>query len=358
MTEPLFIGAGTRGAKLVGEEFQPYINFHGKTCLEYVVEAAMAAKTVDDIFIWGDRQTLERILTPHLQHYDFRLVIVEERENIVESFFAAYLKYLARDSNTLRSLIGGWDSIKNVDWNQLKRYFGQNSLWDRQINVIVSDTPLISSYEIDYLIKNKNRAADVVIGRTTRKDYKAILEALGETPDRKKSIKNFYTYRVDNQDVSLIVNSFLAGKPLKLDENIWNLTGNFYKNRTIIAGRKKNLRNIAQNLIYFTRLFFPQKTGAAPQTYSERLRAILYLINAYRAIVKSKSSRVYYRDLKKIYSAIHTLVNLDIELGLSHCFGSAFDIDTRYEADFIRRNFFSLQKICREYYKTHNSPDL
>ena len=356
MQEVIFIGAGTRGAKLVGNEYQPYMEFHGKTCLEYVVEAAMRARNVGDIYVWGDKRTLERILGEHKQQYRNWLVIVEERENIVESFFFTYLTYISRDSNTLRSMVSGWNSLKNVNWGQLRDYFRDDELWDQQVNVIVSDTPLISPYELDFLIENKNHQADLILGRSTRMDYKAILEALGEFPDREKTIKNFYTYRLDNRDVSLIVNSFMAGKPLKLNENIWNLAGNFYENRTIIAGRKKNLRNIAKNLLFFKRLFFQGQHGGEGHSYTDKARAAYYLVNAYKAIVKSKSESVYYRDLKKIYASIKTLVNLDVELGLSHCFGSAFDIDTQYEAEFIRINFSALQNICHAYYKSHQSP--
>jgi hypothetical protein len=356
--EVIFIGAGTRGAKLVGSDFQPYMDFHGKTCLEYVVEAAMRARSVGDIYIWGDRKTLEKILAEHVKQYRHLLVLVEERENIVESFFSTYLKYLSRDNNTLQSMVSSWDSIKNVNWDQLREYFIHGERWEEQVNVIVSDTPLISSFELDFLIENKNRDADLIIGRTVRRDYKAILERLGEFPDREKSVKNFYTYRIGNEDVALIVNSFMAGKPLKLNETIWNLTGNFYENRTIIAGRKKNLRTIAKNLLLFKRLFFPKQFGMARHSYTDRAKAAFYLANAYKAIIKSKGNNVYYRDLKKIYAGMHTLVNLKVELDLSHCFGSAFDIDTQYEADFIRRNFFALQNICYEYYKTHDGPKL
>jgi NDP-sugar pyrophosphorylase family protein len=217
MQEVLFIGAGTRGAKLVDSEFQPYIAFHGKTCIAHVVEAAMQARSVGDIYIWGDKNTLERILAEQIKQYHSRIIIIEERENIIESFFASYLKYLSSDSNTLHSMISSWDSIQNVNWDQLRTYFINGEQWEKQVNVIVSDTPLISSYELDFLIENKNRNADMVLGRTARKDYKAILERLGEIPVREKSVKNFYTYRIDNKDVSLIVNSFIAGKPLKLD---------------------------------------------------------------------------------------------------------------------------------------------
>jgi hypothetical protein len=356
--EVIFIGAGTRGAKLVGGEFQPYIYFHGKTCVEYVVEAAMQARSVGDIYLWGDKKTLEKILAEHIKQYRQQLVIVEERENIVESFFFTYLYHVSRDSKTLRSMVNSWDSIKKVHWDLLREYFLLDEQWEKQVNIIVSDTPLISSSELDFLIENKNHDADLIIGRTIRKDYKAILEILGEFPDKEKSIKNFYTYRIDNQDVSLIVNSFMAGKPLKLNENIWNLAGNFYENRTIIAGRKKNLRTIAKNLILFKRLFFPRHFGTGRLSYTERARAAFYLVNAYKAIIKSKSNSIYYRDLRKITACINTLVNLDVELNLSHCFGSAFDIDTRDEAEFIRRNFFALQNICYEYYKTHKGPQL
>jgi hypothetical protein len=358
MKEPVFIGAGTRGAKMVGNEFQPYMDFHGKTCLEYVVEAVMRARSVGDIYIWGDKKTLEKILEEHVKQYRHRLVIVEERGNIVESFFFTFLNYISRDSNTLRSMITNWNSIKDINWSQLEEFFKKTDYWEKQVHVIVSDTPLISSYELDYLIENKNHDADLVIGRTVRKDYKNILETLNEIPDREKSIKNFYTYRIGNKDIPLIVNSFIAGKPLKLNENIWNIAGNFYENRTIIAGRKKNLRKIASNLLLFKRLFFPKRFGIDLYSYVKRGMAVFYLINAFKAIVKSKSDSIYYRDIKKIYKSIYTLVNLTIEYDLSHCFGSAFDIDTEYEADFIRRNFFALQNICYEYYKNHDGPEL
>ncbi|MGB6972769.1 MAG: hypothetical protein WBD61_11495, partial [Desulfobulbales bacterium] len=180
--EVIFIGAGTRGAKLVGNQFQPYMDFHGKTCLEYVVEAAMRARSVGDIYIWGDRKTLERMLAEHVKQYRQLLVLVEERENIMESFFFTYLKYLSRDNNTLRSMASSWDSIKKVNWDQLREYFIHGDQWEKQVNVIVSDTPLLSSFELDFLIENKNRNADLIIGRTVRKDYKAILERLGEFP--------------------------------------------------------------------------------------------------------------------------------------------------------------------------------
>lgn len=359
MKEPVFIGAGTRGAKLVGNEFQPYMDFHGKTCLEYVVEAAMRARNVGDIYIWGDKKILEKLLAEHLKQYRHRLVVVEERENIVESFFFAYLQYISHENISLKSMIANWDSIKNINWSQLHDCFRNSEYWESQVNVIVSDTPLISSHELDFLIEHKNSDADLVIGRTARKDYKAILEKLGEFPDKKQSIKNFYTYRIDNRDVSLIVNSFVAGKPLKLNENIWKVIGNFYENRTIIAGRKKNLRNIVKNIILFKRLFFPsQFSGISNYSYTARARAVFFLINAYKAIVKSKSESVYYRDIRKMYKKINTLVNLNIEYDLSHCFGAAFDIDTVYEAEFIRKNFFALQNICYEYYKTHEGPQL
>lgn len=356
MKEPLFIGAGTRGAKLVGKQFQPYIKFHGKTCLEYVVEAAMLAKNVGDIYIWGDKKTLSRILNEHISQYQQRLVIVEERGNIVESFFFSYLSYMAHSSNTLRSMISNWDSINKIDWFQLREYFRKTDHWEKQVNVIVSDTPLLSSYELDYLIENKNRDADLAVGRTVRKDYKCILERLDEIPERDKTVKNFYTYRMGNKNVSLIVNSFVAGKPFKLDENIWKLIGSFYENRTIIAGRKKNLIKIATNLFYFIKLFIPRELGNEKYSYVKKAKALFYLVNAYRVIVKSKSKKVYYRDIEKIYESINILANLTIEFSLSHCFGTAFDVDTVYEAEYLKRNFFALQNICSEYYKTHDSP--
>ena len=80
MKEALFIGAGTRGAKLVGGELQPYLEFHGKTCLEHVVEAAMKARSVGDIYIWGDEKTVNRILQEHIKQYMQKIVANLTRE--------------------------------------------------------------------------------------------------------------------------------------------------------------------------------------------------------------------------------------------------------------------------------------
>ena len=358
MQEPLFIGAGTKGAKKVGNAFQPFMDFHGKACLEYVVEAAMAAECVGDIYIWGDKKKLEKLLAEHKKNYRREIVIVEEHDNIVESFFFTFLNYLTSVSDVLDDIVVNWRSIRDIDWDRLQKRFKKTDFWEKQIDVIASDTPLISAYEIDYLIRNKNHDADIVLGRTVRKDYKAILEKLDAFPDKEKSVKNFYTYCVGDNDVPMIVNSYMAGKPFKLNENMWNIINSFYENRTIIAGRKKNLRKIATNLLFFKRLFFPKKDGTEGHTYAEKVKAGFYLVNAYKSIVKSKNANIHYRDIKKIYRSVDTLVDLTIECNLSHCFGSAFDIDTTYEADFIRKNFFSLQDICTEYYKIHTGPRL
>ena len=130
------------------------------------------------------------------------------------------------------------------------------------------------------------------------------------------------------------------------------------KTGPLLPGARKTCATLPKICFYLKGLFFPKQFGVERHSYTERARAAFYLVNAYKAIVKSKSNSVYYRDLKKIYASMHTLVNLNVELDLSHCFGSAFDIDTQYEADFIRRNFFALQNICYEYYKTHNGPGL
>jgi hypothetical protein len=358
MQEPLFIGAGTKGAKKIGNAFQPFMDFHGKACLEYVVEAAMAAERVGDIYLWGNKAKLEKLLKEYRKNYRGKIIIVEERDNIAESFFFTFLNYITSESEVLDDIVANWRSIRDINWNQLQKRFKKTPFWEIQVDIITSDTPLISAYEIDYLIRNKNHDADIVLGRTVRKDYKTILEKLDAFPDREKSVKNFYTYRVGDNDVPMIVNSYMAGKPFKLNENIWNIINSFYENRTIIAGRKKNLRKIAKNLLFFKRLFFPKQNGTEGHTYTEKAKAAFYLVNAYKSIVKSKNASVYYRDLRKIYRSIDTLVDLTIECNLSHCFGSAFDIDTPYEADFIRKNFSRLQGICTEYYKTHTGPRL
>ena len=67
MKEALFIGAGTEGAKKIGNSFQPYLNIHGKTCIEYVFDAACNSKLVDKIYLWGNKRRLKRLLHDRLE---------------------------------------------------------------------------------------------------------------------------------------------------------------------------------------------------------------------------------------------------------------------------------------------------
>ena len=247
--------------------------------------------------------------------------------------------------------MNSWQQRKDINWTLLKRYLKTTDHWEEKVNVMVSDTPLISSSEIDYLIEHKNRKADLLVGRTYKKDFDAILNGLSEQLDYEKAIKNFYTYRINNRDEDLIVNSFISGNPFRLNENIWNLVGNFYEDRTIIAGHKQNLAKITAHLINFKRLFFPKHSEKGEYTYTERLRAALYLAQSYKTIIRGRKDRVLYRDLELIYDKIKTLINRSIEFDLSHCFGSAFDIDTEYEAEFVRRNFYTLKNLCYEHHK-------
>jgi GTP:adenosylcobinamide-phosphate guanylyltransferase len=351
MKEVLFIGAGTRGAKLVANELQPYLDFHGKTCIEHVVEAAMKARSIGDIYTWGDEKTLNRILQEHINQYQQKIVVIEERSNIVESFLFTYFNYVSSHNNTLRSLVNSWQQRKDINWTLLKRYLKTTDHWEEKINIIVSDIPLISSSELDFLIENKNRNADLLVGRTYKKDFDAILNGLEEPLDYNRAIKNFYTYRINNRDKDLIVNSFISGNPFRLNENIWNLIGNFYEDRTIIAGHKHNFGKITGNLLNFKRFFFPKFSERGQYTYTERLRAALYLAHSYQTIIKGRKNRILYRDLDLMYEKIRTLINRSVEYDLSHCFGAAFDIDTEYEADFVRRNFYTLKNLCYEHHK-------
>ena len=73
-----------------------------------------------------------------------------------------------------------------------------------------------------------------------------------------------------------------------------------------------------------------------------------FLLKAYRSITKNSKSEKIYRDLSILYTKIKEATGLNIGYQISKCVGAAFDIDTRYEADFIENNFYTLSENIKK----------
>lgn len=348
MKDVLFIGAGTRGAKKIGDDFQPYIMIQGKTCIEHIFEAVYGSTIVRKIYMWGDILKLETLLKDiiaKMAEKGVTVTIIDEKQTPFESFLFSYFEYISDD--TFKQRVQSWDGIKDIDWNYLRHYAEEKGILDEQISLIVSDTPLITSQEIDYMISHRNGDLDVIFGRTLKGAFEEVLRHVDEKFADSLAVKNFYYYVIKKKEVGLIVNSFFAGKPLKLDKRLWEILINFYENRTIIKGKRFNIKKIKNNYYHIKNFLFSQ-TREKKGEYASIMKANLFLLKAYRSIVKNLKSGREYRDLSILFSKIQDATGLKIEYQISNCVGAAFDIDTPYEAGYIHRHFHTIANKIRE----------
>lgn len=348
MNDVLFIGAGTKGAKKIGNNFQPYIVIQGKTCIEHIFEAVYGSKIARKIYMWGDKKKLERLLKDMMSKMiekGFTVTIIDEKQTPFESFLFAYFEYIS--DRRLKQTVQSWKGIKDIDWDYLIEYAKEKGILEEQISTILSDTPLITSQEIDYMMSHRDEKLDVIFGRTFKGAFEEVLTHIDEKFADNLAVKNFYYYVIKKKEVGLIVNSFFAGKPLKLDKRLWEILINFFENRTIIKGRRFNFKKIKNNYNHIKNFLFSQ-TREKKGEYASIMKSNLFLLKAYRSIVKNLKSGREYRDLSILFSKIKDVTGLKIEYQISDCVGAAFDIDTPYEADYINRHYVTLTEKIRD----------
>ncbi len=338
------MGAGTNGAKRIGGEFQPYKEIRGKTCIEYVFDAACESRAFKTLYVWGNKRRLEKLLRDKIDAVskkDVDVIIIEEREAPFDSFFFAYLDYISDDS--LKDIVSSWKVFEDVDWSTILEYARDKGLLEKQVPIILSDTPLITPREIDFMLSNMDERLDIIFGRTLQDSFEKVLAGTKDKFILHLAVKNFYYYIIKKREVGLIVNSFFAGKPLKIDRRIWDILIKFYENRTIIKGRRFNLRKIKNNYRYIKGFLF-SRTVESDEKRSSTMKTNWFLLKAYMSIIRNSKSEKIYRDLSVLFSKIEDAIGLKIGYQISRCVGAAFDIDTRYEAEFIENNYQTLVK--------------
>lgn len=354
MKEVLFVAAGTRGAKLLGGQFQPFVLIRDKFCVEHVMDAAIDAATIDTIYVWGDKVRLTTVLENACKKAAKRGVevwIVQEKSNFIDSFLFAYLLFLHHRFGRLAPEVFEGEFMDSFRWDLLSECGQEESMAGLSVNLLLSDTPLISAHEIDRLIVGKNPDADLIFGRTVKSAIDAVLSGIPEPFCYDRAVKNYYNYLVQGESLDLIVNSFMAGKPLRVPRYIWNFAGHLFQNRTIIEGGRFNLTKIKNNVVFFRSFFAKnnfsdaEKAAIAKKNYYQRLKAFSFLLRAYFVVIKNKNAAAKFRDLAVLEEKIRILTHCKIEYQIGDSFGPALDIDTVYEIEYIERFFDQLQDV-------------
>ncbi|MEO5345721.1 MAG: hypothetical protein H7834_05005 [Magnetococcus sp. YQC-9] len=352
--EPLFIAAGTQGAKQVDGRLQSFVPIRGRTSVEHVVAAALDAQSVGPICVWGDRERLETCLGWAVRRAGEQgkaLYLVEEGRHFVESFVTTILRHLHQERGIVLEPWVFAEPLGGRHWD-LWRELGQEAeIAGMPINLLASDLPLLQSGEIECMVRGKRTDADLILGRTVRSAIDAAVERVDEPFQYDRAVKNYYTFLSNDEPYELIVNNFLAGRPFRVPRFIWNLAGHLFNNRTIIEGGRFNLKKIKNNVVFVKSLFSKARQdesegiGHVRKNYYQMLKAFSFLVRAYFIIVKNKDANPKFRDLALMEERIRTLTGCTMTLQISDCSGPALDIDTEYEIEYIERHFERLQAV-------------
>jgi hypothetical protein len=343
--ENLLIAAGTTNAKLINGEFQPYININGKTNIERVLKASLQAKNVYFIYIWGDVNKLCILLKDYLAEYPKKIILIEQKDCFVDSMVFAYLSSL--NKNNLIPFLSSFKTTVDFNWKGAQEIITNTPNLKKTITLIMSDTPFVTSDEIDEFIHGKDVSSGIVLGRCR---YRSVENIFEEDFKKDKAVKNLYSFIVDGKREDVILNSFFSGDLSSIDLNIWALIDTLHTNRTIIEGGVINFTKLKDNLIAFKQTFFDKNSK---QTKSSKIKTLYFLTKSYYKIVKSKPiSR--FNDLNLIIAKIKKITNVDLNFYITDSPGSALDVDTKYEKDFYEKNFTQLQIITKNRYYSNS----
>lgn len=331
-TETLIIAAGVKGAKKIGDQYQPYLTFNKLSNIQRVVQSAINASAVGNIVIWGNKEKLSFLLGELIDSQTKRILIVEEKGNFIDSFIYSYL--ISFHNKEINQLISEFKSIDTLDWDNIVAIV-KEKYKATCVNLILSDTPFITHYEIDNFIKGKDRDADIVLGRSDGERMRELLESHLVGFDTNLAVKNYYKYIQGGREVDLIVNSFFAGNPINIDIELWSLLKSFYKNRTIISGNKLNFIKVKNNIKACKKVFFK---GAKKQ----KIRSLYFLFRSYYHIVKHRKTSKF-SDIDLIRKHIFLLTGMKVNYMIDDNIGSALDVDTEYEKIFFEQNLKDIE---------------
>ena len=190
------------------------------------------------------------------------------------------------------------------------------------------------------MIKNKNHSADAVLGRTYEHIIGKTLQQITEKFCFEKAVKNYYKFSTQSRKLSVIVNGFFSVKPLRIPRSLWMITNEVYKSRTIISGKKINKKNFYRNLSIFREFIFKEYHGHG---YINKIKSIAFLVRSYLSVVKGYHFKKDYSNIDLIKYHMQLLTGCTVDFLETECFGSSFDVDTPYEAYFIKKYFYELK---------------
>lgn len=119
-------------------EYKQYLSLDGKPVVSYVIDAALAAKRVDKIFIIADPVRMRKVLSHYSSRQRERIHIIENQDSLLQSIFLCFTEHTPTGV------------------------------------LLPSDAPFLTSQSIDAFIEQIPQKAEYVIGFTNGKRIDAI----------------------------------------------------------------------------------------------------------------------------------------------------------------------------------------
>jgi len=237
---------------------------------------------------------------------------------------------------------------------------------------------LVRHNEVDFLMKNGEQGCDLLMGWSLKDGFEEVIDSLQNYNinfDYSKSKISFSKFRLSGEPIEARFNNFFCGRPLNIDPNLYIFFETVYKNRNLIKksyerGKEKRridplnflmlIRAFARYLItrrkeirarifqhsYFILNTYFHSLGLGGKDY----RYIKALAHSLRLMDKKQPS--YYLDVKLIEENMEKLTGNKIDVHLSNVIGPLFDIDTKYEYEFVKANYGRLRDDIGRYYET------
>lgn len=365
----ILIGAGTRGGRRIGSDFQPFVVIEGRTCVEIVLDAVTKTDNDFPIYLWGPEERLKEVLSSIIKREKDRreIRIFPEKSGPIDSLLFLCGKAAGLPAENLF-----------FDEDCLKQACGEGDDRWPPIFFLPSDIPLITSEEIDFLMKNADVSSDLLMGWSVRQGFDTVLSGIrNESPniDLSRTKFNFSRFMVKGELYEARFNNTYHGRPLQVDLNLYRLFHVIYENRNLIRKIKHHGREtkkldvgaISRWLKAFGRYLRTRKQVLGPKaylygylilnTYFHSLglegKHYPFLRGFFRCLsLVDRRSPGTYIEKSFFESNILKLTGNRIGMYLSNLVGPIFDIDIEYEYEFLKKNFGRLRDRIDNYYAT------
>lgn len=367
MAEPLIlVGAGTKGARRICSEFQPFLKIDGRTCVEIVLDAVTRASNDFPVHIWGPEDRLKEVLAPLIRREKDRreIRIFPEMHGPIESLLFAGRGVVGRAE-------GGPAGV-----GSLREAYGEGGDRDRPMFFLPCDIPLISREEVDFLIKNAESGCDLHMGWSMKEGFDAVLAGFPAAAggfDVSRTKFNFSKFVVSGRRCEARFNNTYCGRPLRVDLKLFRFFHVLYVNRNLIRKVRRRRREVKRlDIAAFSRwlgsfagYLLKRSAQAGPQVL---LSGYLILKTYFHTLGLEESHYPFVRTLvgtlglfdrrpaeryldKRFFETnILRLTGDRIGMYLTNIIGPVFDIDIEYEYRFLKENYGRLRAAIERYY--------